>query len=550
MKIETAWVAPPPSIGGLDHLGTQAPCILIYGQLLPGITNVTDRARYYSFYPWLIWSYDRNFSKNDPAHFVEFFRRADCLFTLIAERHARNTDRDNERHGVAMVGRIQLVSALDRLNEGDILRLTHYTAQDSQHRYFKNPMGGLGQYYAGTLSYLKLMDASAKPWIKYTKEYGAPLAEMVDASVPGERFWSVVESDNVTFDDLDALSDFCACRLSMSAEECQALTDIYFDSHRIYAEEGVERRRSLALIQELVRSLPEEHDLSEALFRACTYSGALPNAKLWTVPETLHSTLAHWSIYVRNDLFSVACQSVLSLSLRELQPQTSVERRTFHSVEEFARWFSTTPEVASVIDEYHVTSLGSLLERMAREVPPRESWEVDGHEIQLAKELLEGWNRRAPTGVLVGYVLTLIATLVMRDDPSQLPYGNLEMPPEALSDYPINLVSLRQRVADWRTLPVAEMFSDLVTWCLNTHLRVAMRKLRQTGRSTFHLRPSELGLEVVGTEIPPPTHTTPRFWQAVQILRDIGALTRDLSTPNRRTMLTPEGKRLMEGACV
>lgn len=51
MEIVTAWVKPPIQIRGLDHLGVQAPCINIYGRLLPGITNVTDRARYYSFYP-------------------------------------------------------------------------------------------------------------------------------------------------------------------------------------------------------------------------------------------------------------------------------------------------------------------------------------------------------------------------------------------------------------------------------------------------------------------------------------------------------------------
>ena len=52
-----AWVKPPEPIRGLDHLGVQAPCIALYGQLLPGITNVTDRARYYSFYSWLLWSF-------------------------------------------------------------------------------------------------------------------------------------------------------------------------------------------------------------------------------------------------------------------------------------------------------------------------------------------------------------------------------------------------------------------------------------------------------------------------------------------------------------
>ena len=102
MKIDTNWISPPQSIGGRDHLGTQAPCVLIYSQLLPGITNVTDRARYYSFYPWLIWSFDQRYPK-DEMKFVEFFRRADCLFTLISERHARITDRDNERHGVGAV---------------------------------------------------------------------------------------------------------------------------------------------------------------------------------------------------------------------------------------------------------------------------------------------------------------------------------------------------------------------------------------------------------------------------------------------------------------
>jgi hypothetical protein len=35
-------------IEGLDHLGIEVVSAHIYGQLLPGITNVTDRARYYA----------------------------------------------------------------------------------------------------------------------------------------------------------------------------------------------------------------------------------------------------------------------------------------------------------------------------------------------------------------------------------------------------------------------------------------------------------------------------------------------------------------------
>jgi hypothetical protein len=550
MKIETSWVQPPQSIGGLDHLGTQAPCVLIYGQLLPGITNVTDRARYYSFYPWLIWSYDLRYSKDDPVRFVEFFRRADCLFTLISERHARMTDQDNERHGAAMVGRLKLVSALNRLASGQALVLSDFTSQESPTRYFMNPMGGLAQYYAGTLSDLNLMDGTGRPWFKNTKEFGVPLAEKADAFVPGDRFWAVVEADEVSLDDLDALSSFCACRIPESHEECRTLTEIYFDSLNTYDDEGRQRRCSLALIQKLVDSLPDGCDLTEAVFRACAYSGALPGVQPWVVPERLAVTRENWAIYVRNDLLSVACQTILAISLRELQPQNSAELRAFSTVESFTAWFTASQASAFVAGGFDGATFSGFRDRIADRAPPLAAWEQESHEVQLGRNLLEGWNRGDPSEVLMARVLSLLGTLIARDDdPSQNPYGGLAVDKDSLQDYPINLLTLRQRALKWRTMTLPDALSDLVAWCLNTHLRVALRKLRQTGRSTFHLRPSERGLEVVGTEIPPPAPTSPRFSPAVQILRDIGALTRDVTTPNRQTRLTPAGRQLMEAAC-
>jgi len=548
MKIETAWVSPPQSIGGLDHLGTQAPCVLIYGQLLPGITNVTDRARYYSFYPWLIWSFDKRYPK-DETKFVEFFRRADCLFTLISERHARVTDHDNERHGAAMVGRVQLLQALDHLEAGAALKLSEYTSQESAHRYFKNPMGGLGQYYAGTLADLKLMDSSAKPWIKYTKEHGAPLAEQVNSTAPADRFWRVVESDDVKLDDLDALDAYCACRLAESLGECQTLTDLYFDRNNAYEQEGLQRRRSLGLILNLTHSLVDGHDLKESVFRACTYSGTLPGRQHWAVPESLKATLACWSIYQRNDLLSIAYQTVLGTVLRELEPQNAADKITYGSVESFAEAFSNGPAVAAVAKILNAGSFGSLLDRMEGTAPSIDDWENDEHEIQVAGRMMKCWSRGDDAQTLIELSLTVLALLARRDDLSQSPYGGIAMPPEALTNYPINLASFRSRVAMWRAMTIPAVMADLVMWCLNTHLRVALRKLNQTGRSTFHMRPSERGLEVVG-EIPPPANTTPRFDQAVQILRDIGALTRDPSKPNRQTTVSGIGVKLMEEASV
>lgn len=548
MKLTTSWLKPPYASSGIDHLGTQAPCVMIYGQLLPGITNVTDRARYYSFYPWLVWSYDQSYTKDDYSHFVESFRRADCLFTLIAERHSQTTDHSNERHGVAMVGRTKLVPALASLKAGETLRLSQYaTTEDSPHRYFMNRLGGLSQYYAGTLADLMIMESSTQSWIRYSKEYGKLLAQNFDAGIPGERFWQMVEGDEVTLATLDELSGFCGCNIPSSPAECQQLIDIFFDSSNAYGEEGEQRRRSLALIQQLAEALPADWDLSETAFRASVYTGALPGGTPWVIPEALRSTCAHWVVYVRNDLLSVAFQSVLAICLQELQPQFSGQRQMFSSVEAFADWFARSEKVVGVLSVLGYSSFEQLVTHSREQGPDLSDWGNMEHEFQLGRQLIAGWEPGAGIKLLLAQSLKLLALLVARDDLNQLPYAGLAITSESLRDYPINLMSFRNRCADWQLMSLQQVISELVLWCLDTHLRVALRKLRQSSRSTFQLRPSERGLEVVCDQVPPPSQTTPRFWPAVQILRDLGVFTRD---DEQKTRLTDLGRGLMEVASV
>ena len=156
--VETvAWVRPPEPIRGLDHLGVQAPCTALFGQLLPGITNATDRARYYAFHPWVLWSFEKRYKDHSIDEFRRVLRRAECLFALIAIRHARKLgDSDDGRHGKAMVGREKLL----RIEEASDFSLDEYAALEGPNRYFKNKLGGLGQYYFGPLRDLRVLDHS------------------------------------------------------------------------------------------------------------------------------------------------------------------------------------------------------------------------------------------------------------------------------------------------------------------------------------------------------------------------------------------------------
>ena len=156
METQTGWVKPPQQVSGLYYLGAQAPCISLYGRLLPGITNVTDRARYYSFYPWIIWALEKD-GHVYSDEFIEMFRRADCLFTLIAHRHRHTTEGDYFEHAGGMIGTVNLSKPISKIRDGEAVRLSDFSHREGGGgRYFKNKMGGLGQYYLGTLRELSI----------------------------------------------------------------------------------------------------------------------------------------------------------------------------------------------------------------------------------------------------------------------------------------------------------------------------------------------------------------------------------------------------------
>ena len=227
MSVATAWVKPPHDITGQDHLGVRAPCESIYKQLLPGITNVTDRARYYSFYPWLLWAFEQHDGKLKRNPFFHTLRRADCLFTLIAGWHDSNGGENPQIHN-SMIGAKTLFPVVE---EGESLRLSIYaTTDETGQRYFKNVHGGLGQYYLGSLREVGLMlGGSYGEEITYTTERGLVLAQAFDAGVERRRFFEVLEADKVSIDTLEELQSFCACRLAENEPERQALAELFFN---------------------------------------------------------------------------------------------------------------------------------------------------------------------------------------------------------------------------------------------------------------------------------------------------------------------------------
>src|SRR5690348_18237342 len=90
-------------IEGLDHLGIEVVSANIYGALLPGLTNVTDRARYYSFYPWVLHRYAQSSPPvPDRKAWLTWFRQLE--YSYAAACAAWEMSGKTAAHATAVVG--------------------------------------------------------------------------------------------------------------------------------------------------------------------------------------------------------------------------------------------------------------------------------------------------------------------------------------------------------------------------------------------------------------------------------------------------------------
>ncbi len=525
MNIETAWVKPPNQIGGLDHLAVQAPCINIYGRLLPGITNVTDRARYYSFYPWIVWALEQAGHKYN-AEFVQQFRRADCLFTLIAQRHYLLSGTDYDEHASATVGSGNMAKLIDMIKAGQPIRLSDSAHQGDgeKARYFKNKLGGLGQYYLGVFAELGIMDGTSSTGIKNTNQVGRVLAEAMDKGVKRELFLKTLSEDIVSTERLDQLVSFCPCQLSRSTQEHKLLKDLFFVRDLFHDTDMMPRRRSLQTILHLADKLAEcDQSIDLKLFRGCVYGGSLPNGTDWDLPDRLQDNRARWAIYQRNELLSVAVQAIFFVLLGAYEELGY----KIDSIDQLCRWFLTSDEVEHLSKTMQLDGLVTDLEASAADwLPPLSDWTNEQHEVQLANSIeslcasKESADHRPQ--VLKSALQVLIA--LIKRPATQKGYEDLVFQGQYFQVYPINLKSfLAHSSKTWGQLTVREWISWLSNqWGVQTHFMVALRKLRGQSQSTFRIRPSDQGLEVIS--VPKAVFTMPRFYQSLRVLKDIGAL--------------------------
>lgn len=538
---DIGWVEPAKPIRGLDHLGVQAPCIALYAQLVPGITNVTDRARYYSFNPWLIRSFEQRYRNHSIDEFRRVLRRAECLFALIAIRHARVLkDRDAGRHGLGMVGRQSLLRIAE---DSDAIRLDDHADLEGSSRYFKNPAGGLGQYYFGALRDLRVLDYTSETEGAipgYDKVRGSALAEAFATGMPEDAFFRLLEKPKIRWSDLDGLAEFCPCSLRNRQLERTLLLDLFLVRSEAYqSTESTNRRVTLALALDLVDRCSRLEGYSlESVFRASTYSRALPDGKPWDVPASFLRVQSGWAIYEQNELLSLALQALFAAVLR------AIERDHSGRLQNAAAAGDICVSLLPSSGRFRKRRLADVVSELGLALPDLSAWQNDAHEIQRGWKILETQADDTAVEALVEEGVQILLSLLARGL-DENPYSEFEFEPDYFDPREIHLLSFKQAwQSTWADMTVEQWARWLsIHWGIQRHLSVALRKLRGERRDTFRIRPLEQELRVV--EVPPPAATVPRLGKAFQILRDLDLTDLDADA---WPILTSNGRKELE-AC-
>ena len=540
----TDWVSPARTITGRDHLAVQAVSQHLYTGLLPGLTNGTNRARCYGFYPWFVWAFDKYSKKKNAEELVRVFRQAECLHTLIGIVHELD-EGDEWAHGGGLIGRNTLVAVAKEITAGATIRLSKYSKLEpaDEDRYFKHRLGGLGQYYLGPLKDLEVLDGNVQEGLKYTAEWGVELATAHNEHVDANAFFEAVNDDRIDAKTARKLSGFCPCHLRKHKAERDVLVKLLFgrgEGH-LQSEAGDERRRTLTLLLHHAAALKniKDHDPDPDEFLNSCYTDVLPDSTTWSVPAGLADSRAAWGIYKRHELLAVAVQGLFWAGLTALLDEGGYVQ----DGPAYAKWFGRRFR-RSLGSGFATATFSTLVEDRRRILPNHSEWQSAEHEVTLADALLVAQEDSDVEPVVAHSVGLLLSLLARGIDPA--PYGSLVVADRFFETYEINLFALQKFAGDtWQSLNGLQWLEWLAaSWALRVHFRVAFRKLRYQSQDSFRIVPLHDGYRV--REAPGAQWSSPRLAQALRFLYDIGALDLREDTEEQPYVLTPFGTRLLE----
>ena len=302
------WTSPQFSRGGArDALGVETLSEAILADLLPGINNQTSRARYYSFWAWVLRDFilDPDATHTQSGFYQWLCRRED---TMILANLSHNCS-------VAAAG----------TRQGDsIWQNGAKPAYDITWKSLPSVNGGAYQlYYRGALQEMNItLESEDSPHDDLTKTLGRPLANAYAASVAEteyvRRYLDASKLSKPIIEDFARHG--CLCQLHRHEAERKALIDAFFrfESPDAFA---VRRLASLCFFLDVINQ-SNGLSLSQMDMREVLYSWSFGTSHAYKPDGNLLEPAQRWRCFQLRQWFVFALESLWSLFLQRIQVES------------------------------------------------------------------------------------------------------------------------------------------------------------------------------------------------------------------------------------
>ena len=310
---EPFWAENSGFITGRDPLGIQNSSIALYSRLLPGMTNLTQRLRYYGFYCWMLKEYKINSigmtDRSLESHY-NFIRRGELILAYVMVNTASSE--------LNVVGSNYANKNIKQVDEQGIYNIEKgadkLSSTPKGSVYWDYSSGALGQYYIGSLISLALVETNDKFFV-LTDDKGVPLSNHFENRIDELAritFLNAIKNGLLTKKDIEILEPFAL----QNIQEKTAEWDYYImmlldpDGFQYYTSEKIftsNRKDSIRLYLEFIKDGKKE-------FGFVAYQYWLKLHKL----ESSETNLG-WYYYYINEAFHYAIATIFWVFLTDLE---------------------------------------------------------------------------------------------------------------------------------------------------------------------------------------------------------------------------------------
>jgi hypothetical protein len=513
---------------GLDPLGFQAASVRLYQELVPGISNVTLRTRYYGFYPWLSRHYAAEVGDTDSEAWKKTVRRAEALYALAAAKKETDGEREPGVSGLRWARR----KFADMGRKATIDFAAHADPDGEEKPYLQQSWGAFGAAYESQLVETGVLgNAETHDTRVPTDEIGDVLADEFEraAADAAAKFLRTVKAGSVSLNALGDFSRMLPSAIHPQGNERSAYERMLFAEIEKPTDRDVARRKTLILalrIAERVESEPTPEDV-----RWILYAGADRDGEPFEIPEAqLSDHRRRWWAYHAGDLGRTAYEAFLKWLLDVLED---------HPVGLGAGQLADAAVDALELDD---AGWPNTWRRLVADLPAARnvlSEDEPTSELALSEEVMTAGTgaERAPLRSAQAAV-ELLAVLFRRCNPERAFLAKqhaLGRAGDAARSLPVELAFLEaQQDVPLRDL-LRRVFRERV---LDRHLWVAMRKLQYQRDYTFLVENEDGRMRLRAKD--GPVFTNPRLAPMLTFLKDIHLVDGD--------GLTSRGQRLVRAA--